>query len=312
MSRLSSVPLDRHPAFAIHLSSSITRDLLILTKPRITLSMLVTALAASLNAMQTGVLPAHIPGRLFSLMGMMIGLGLVISSASAMNQWLERDTDRLFRRTRQRPLPAGRLAPAVALSLAFTLAPAGTWMLYRFAGLLSATIAVIAFFVYWAVYTPLKRVTRWAWIPGALAGATPPLVAWTAFAPPTSPTAWIFFAILFFWQIPHTVGLQWWQLDEYRRAGFPVILPQGASSSTRLATVVLPAFLLIGLSLLTAQPSLPGLLHGAICVALGAHFLRASLLFSTAPSESSGKNLFLASLGFVSGVFLALTFSSLT
>jgi protoheme IX farnesyltransferase len=301
-------PTLRLPFSILHPSSFVLRDIITLFKPRITISMLITTFAASLLAIPHSPHPTH----LHLLPGLLLGLGLVISGASAMNQWLERDTDKLFRRTRDRPLPAGRVSPLVALAIAFVTAPIGTYLLYAFAGPVPASLATFAFFVYWALYTPLKRLTGWAWLPGAVSGATPTLIGWTAFAAPFSPTPWILFSVLFLWQIPHTVGLQWWQLDDYRRAGFPTIVREGASPLARFTSAVLPVLALLSLSLLVARPTFAGILYGAVCVALGVSFLRAALRFAIAPAHSSGRSLFLASLAFVSGAFFALTLLSLT
>jgi protoheme IX farnesyltransferase len=275
-------------------------DLLALTKPRITASMLITALAAYLlaadGAVQTKV-----------MVGMLTGVGLVISGASAMNQWLERETDKLFRRTCDRPLPAGRLSPKIALIVAFSTAPLGTWLLLTHAGVLPASLGLFAFFVYWAIYTPLKRSTPWSWLPGAVAGATPPLIGWTAAYGDLSPTAWVLFAILFIWQLPHTIGLQWWQLDDYQRAHFPLLLNEDANGAARLAFVVFPALTLIPVSLLLANATIPGLLYAFVCISLGIILLRSAFRFSRAPAPDSARRLFFSSLSFLSALFITLT-----
>ncbi|MHA2621082.1 MAG: UbiA family prenyltransferase [bacterium JZ-2024 1] len=292
--------------------ASVVRDIFALTKPRITLSLLTTSLAGYLLATRYASLAAPDPSSsVRSLWGLLVGLGLIISGASAMNQWLERDTDRWFRRTRNRPLPAGRLPHPVALLIAFTSAPAGTAILYSFAGPLPATLSVTAFFVYGAVYTPLKRVTPRAWIPGALAGAIPPLVGWSASGAPLVPYAWILSATLFLWQLPHTTGLQWSQFEDYQRTGFPMILSTSSSPLSRFTTTVFPSVAILLLSLGIPFPPLTRAFFALICLFLCALMLRSALHFSLAPSMSSGRALFRSSLAFVGPMYLAIALLSL-
>src|SRR5882724_3883221 len=171
------------------------RDLLALTKPRITLLSVTTA-AAGLSLARERVAPAV-------LVSLIVGTGFVVGSANSLNMYLEREIDGRMARTRDRPLPAGRLRPGLALGLGIIQGLAGLWILALWAKGLTALLAAIALLVYVLVYTPLKQRSVHALWVGALAGAMPPLLGWSAATGALSGAALALFGVLFVWQIPH-------------------------------------------------------------------------------------------------------------
>lgn len=159
-----------------------------------------------------------------------LGTALVASGAAALNQLLERDFDSRMRRTQDRPLPSGRLQPGTVLWVGSLTALAGTIWLWTAVNALTALLGVLSFALYVFVYTPLKRLTWTNTLAGAIPGALPPLMGWTAARGVISPEGLSLFAILAFWQLPHFMAIAWLYRDEYARAGFrmlPLEDPQG-------------------------------------------------------------------------------------
>ncbi|HXG46386.1 MAG TPA: heme o synthase [Methylomirabilota bacterium] len=154
----------------------------------------------------------------------MTGTALVACGASAFNQLWEREYDARMRRTQGRPLPSGRLQPDTVLIFAGVTSVAGLLQLAAWVNLLTAVLGGLTLAIYIFIYTPLKRVTWLNTAVGAVPGAVPPLMGWTAAGNGLSGEGWALFAILFFWQIPHFLAIAWLYREEYERAGF-VMLP---------------------------------------------------------------------------------------
>lgn len=203
-------------------------DLLSLTKPRLSALVLVTAgggLWLTDRAVPSSVALAAVFGTI-----------AVVGGANALNCYLERETDRHMARTRTRPLPAGRMRPAVALAFGVALSlisvPALTLLTSPLAGLLAA----IALLAYVLVYTPLKRRSSLSTLVGALPGALPPLIGWTAATGQLDPGGLILFGILFLWQIPHSLAIGTYRQAEYEQAGLVVFpIEHGAEATRRQA-----------------------------------------------------------------------------
>jgi protoheme IX farnesyltransferase len=159
-----------------------------------------------------------------------LGTLLVGGAAGTLNQYVERNYDSLMKRTERRPLPSGRMMPATAFSFGLALAFAGLLILLIKVNVLAAGIAFVTLLSYLLVYTPLKRRTTLNTIVGAIPGALPTLIGWTAVRNDLSWAPVIFFAILVFWQMPHFLSLGWMYRKDYARAGFkmlPVIDEKG-------------------------------------------------------------------------------------
>ncbi len=227
-------------------SPSVLADLVALTKPRITLMVVVTMLGGIWLAAKRAAMTSS-PAQLAAAV---IGTALVVGSANALNMYLERDTDGLMERTRDRPLPTGRLAVNAVTGL----------------------LAALALVSYVAVYTPLKRRSTIALLVGAVPGAIPPLLGWTSV---TARVAWpglLLFGVLFFWQVPHFLAIATFRRDDYARAGLKVLPVERGDRVTRRHIVgYLGA--LVATSVALCASGVGGHLYLASAIVLGAAFL---------------------------------------
>lgn len=250
----ASIEVDR-PSVRPSLSK-LTADLLALTKPRITLMVAATAaggMGLALRATRAVSLPTPGLSKLFMAIA---GTALVVSGANALNMYLERSSDGLMARTRERPLPAGRLAPLPALVFGLTLALASIPLLTFGVNAVTGLAAAIALVTYVLVYTPAKRVTTWALPIGAVPGAIPPLLGWTAVTGSIDPPAVLLFGLLFFWQIPHFLAIATFRREDYARAGLRVLPVVKGDRVTRFHVVgYLLALLAVTSMLIKAGPS---------------------------------------------------------
>ncbi|UCH30838.1 MAG: protoheme IX farnesyltransferase [Myxococcales bacterium] len=279
------------------------RDLVALTKPRITLMVLVTAAGGMWLA----------PGSLdlASTAVMLITTGMVVGAANTLNCYLERDSDRLMARTANRPLPDRRLQPSWALTLGVLMGlfavPTLTLAVNPVTGLLGA----IALVSYVAIYTPMKQHTPAALFVGALPGALPPLMGWTAVTGSIAAPGLVLFGVLFFWQIPHFIAISVFRQEEYERAGLKVLPSvRGIRSAKVQSTVYAGALWLV--SLLLVPYGLAGTLYLVAAVALGAHFFWAAVRGFWAQDDNTwAKKLFVASLIYLTTLFAALIVDAL-
>lgn len=240
------------------------RDLVALTKPRITLMVLITTAG--------GVWLAPVGLTLPVLLATLIGTSLVVSSASTLNMWLEREIDARMARTRNRPLPAGRLDPEPALVFGLSLGALGVPLLAVAVNTISALLAVIALILYVCVYTPMKQRTSIALLVGAVPGAMPPLIGWTAATGSIDLGGILLFLILFFWQIPHFLAISLVRKEDYARAGLQLLPLETTEHATRLQ-IVLYLGALIPVTLLLFAVRVAGVPYLVAAVALGAVFL---------------------------------------
>lgn len=181
------------------------------------------------------------------------GLTLVVGAANAMNNYLERDLDRLMARTRNRPLPAGRLDPRVALVMSAVVAPLSVLLLSLGANPLSGMLAALAYVLYVFVYTPMKRRSHYNILVGAVPGAMPPLIGWTAASGALEPGGLALFAVMVLWQIPHSIAIQLFRKAEYAAAGMRVVpLAVGDVAARRQAIGWALLLLLVSLLLVPA------------------------------------------------------------
>jgi len=189
-------------------------DVLALLKLRFTPLVLLTTLAGMCIA----------PGRPGSglVMLTLLGVGLIVSGAHALNQYMEREVDARMSRTRDRPLPSGRLAPEVALRIGLGLPAAGVPLLTLAVNPLTAMLAVVALASYVLCYTPLKRKSEMALLVGTLPGALPPLMGWTAATGRIGAAGMLLFVVLVLWQLPHFLAIAMFRRQDYERAGLKV------------------------------------------------------------------------------------------
>lgn len=200
------------------------------------------------------------------------GVGLAVSGANAFNMWWERDRDRFMQRTRDRPLPAGRMPPASALAFALTLSITALVLLALTVSSLVAGLTAFAIGSYVLVYTPLKTRTAAALWVGAIPGAMPPLIGWAAAADTLAAPAWVLFAIMWLWQLPHFLAIALFRKGEYARAGICVVPLVRGDAIAKIEAVAF-ATLLVPVSLLLVPMGLAGELYSAVAAILGAAFL---------------------------------------
>ena len=260
-----------------------------MTKPRIAFLVLVTAALGFFMGGQ-GI---HAPWLFYSTL---IGTALVSSGSAVLNQYLERDVDRLMERTRNRPLPTGRVKPGVAMCMGFALVLGGVFFLLFTVGLLTAFLALLSAFLYVVVYTPMKRYNWLNTSLGAVPGALPPVGGRTAATGSIDPGAIVLFLILFAWQHPHFYAIAWMCRDDYRRGGLkmlPVVEPDGKSTCWQIVGF---SVLLIIFSVLPTFMELTGSLYLVGAVVLGVLFLASGLELSLSRSIPSARRVLKASV----------------
>ena len=235
----------------------------------------------------------------FSIPGvvhLLLGTGLLASGAAALNQWLERDHDARMRRTEDRPLPSRRLQPETVVLLGTIASGAGLVYLGMGVNLHAGVLGAVTLLIYLFVYTPLKRVTWMNTIVGAVPGALPPLIGWTAARGNLEGPGWTLFAILALWQIPHFFAIAWMYRDDYGRAGFamlPAIDPSGRRTARH---AVMFCWLLLGASLLPWVFGLTGHVYLAGALGLGLFFVGRAHQFNRERSEQRARSLFYGSI----------------
>jgi protoheme IX farnesyltransferase len=280
--------------------STLPADLVELTKPRITFMVAVTTAAGFLLAAQDAALA---PLLLFHVLA---GTALVASGAAALNQVLERDTDARMPRTAGRPLPAGRLHPDLALAWGVGLVLAGLAYLALGVNLLTALVGAASAALYVFAYTPLKRVSSLSTLVGAVPGALPPVMGWTAVRDNLDPGAWALFGILFLWQLPHFLSIAWIYRDDYARGGFPMLSVADAGGHRTARQAVLYGAALVPVSLLPSVLGLTGAAYFVGALGLSLAFLGCCAAFAAVRSQTRARHLLLASVLYLPAVLLVM------
>jgi len=280
---------------AVVLRSSAASDFLELTKPRITLMVVVTALVGFVMGSGAAV---STPG----LLAVALGVALVASGASTLNMVLERDTDALMRRTRERPLPTSRLQPGEALAFGLLLTAAGLAGLYWLTGPVSAAVAFATWASYVFVYTPLKRRTSLSTLVGAVPGALPPVIGWAAARGVLEPQALVLFVILFLWQIPHFLAIAWLYRDDYERGGLPMLPVVDKQGGLTGRQAVAHSFALLLVSLVPTAAAMAGRTYAVGAVILGAGLLACALRLAILRTVPAARQLFLASVVYLTAL----------
>ena len=283
------------PAIALPISPA---DLVRLTKPR--LSSLVIATTAG------GLWLA--PGRIEPVRALLtlLAVTLVVGAANALNCYIERDSDRFMARTRNRPLPAGRLSAQVALWFGIGLACFSLPLLAVAANVLSAVLGLIAFLSYVLVYTPMKRKSSAAMLVGGIPGALPPLMGWTAVTGRIELGGLVLFALLFLWQIPHFIAIALFRQEEYAAAGIKVVSNEKGEAYSRFYAV-LYTVPLVAISVLPFSMGLVGVWYLGTAIVSGVVFLGMALNgFIRGLGRPWARQFFLVSLVYLSVLFVAL------
>jgi protoheme IX farnesyltransferase len=201
------------------------RDLLALTKPAVT--------ALNLLAMAGGYFIAPGPPQAAGFAAALLGTWMVVSAANTLNCFLERDADRQMARTRARPLPSGRVPPLLALALGLSLGAAGVPLLWLALNPLTGLVSAMALVGYVCVYTPLKSKSSHALWVGAIPGAAPSLIGWTAATESLQLPGLLLFLLLFLWQVPHFLAVTLFRKEDYARAGFRVLASEKGERAVR-------------------------------------------------------------------------------
>jgi protoheme IX farnesyltransferase len=205
------------------------KDFYELTKPRLSFLSVFSALIAYGIAPKTAVASTGIGGLVYALL-IAVGIALCAGGAAVLNQWLEYPLDHLMQRTKDRPIPAEKVSPKEALIFGLLLSVIGLGLLLSVSSVLTFALALLTLVTYLLIYTPLKKVSPINTLVGAIPGALPPLIGWSAAEGTISTLGWLIFAILFFWQMPHFYALAWLYKEDYAAAGFrmlPVKDPDG-------------------------------------------------------------------------------------
>jgi protoheme IX farnesyltransferase len=276
-------------------------DYVTLTKPRLNFLVLLTVAAAySLGAPPTATL--------LDFVHTLIGTFLVAGGAAAINQVWERGTDRLMRRTRQRPMADMRMSVTEGAGFGLALTALGAAELAYFVNPLSAAVALFTTLSYVLFYTPLKLRTSLSTLAGALPGALPAVIGWAAATNTLSIEAWVLFGIVFMWQMPHFLAIAWMYRDEYAGAGMPllpVIEPDGRSTGRQ---AVLYSAVLIPISLLPAGVGLASAEYLVGAVTLGVILLFLSAEFSAKRDRPTARRLFFGSILYLPILWALLVF----
>ena len=267
-------------------------DYLTLAKPRLNLLVLITTLTGLYLASPGGVAQSI-------LFHTLIGTALVASGAAALNQAWERETDGLMRRTRNRPLPAGRMRVAEGAWFGALLSIAGLLELALAVNVVCALVAALTLASYVFVYTPLKRRTSLSTLVGAVPGALPPVIGWSAATGTITLPAIILFGIVFFWQMPHFLAIAWLHRDDYAAAGIPllpVLEPDGVRTGIQ---ALLYSAALWPLSLMPALVGLADTPYVIVATVLGLVLIAHSALFARDRSIAAARRLFLFSITYL-------------
>jgi protoheme IX farnesyltransferase len=277
-------------------------DLLELTKPRITVFVVLTAFlgfAAGTDGPLAG-LDATL------LLHTLLGTALVASGTSAFNEIAEIDLDRRMARTAMRPLPAGRLPFAEAVAFATVLSILGIGELWLYANGITAFLAALTLTSYVFVYTPMKTCSPLSTIVGAIPGALPPLGGYTAAAGAVGAPGLALFALLFLWQMPHFYAIGWRHRADYGAAGFRILStvdPTGRSSARHALAFGL---LLVPVSVLPTFLGTAGLVYAAGALLLSAWFAGTAIRFFRETTDAAAKSMFLASIAWLPAIVVLL------
>ncbi|MDH3814801.1 MAG: heme o synthase [Acidobacteriota bacterium] len=232
----------------------------------------------------------------WGLTAAVVGTALSAFGANILNQWLEADLDRLMVRTRERPLPAGRISRRQAATWGIVTAAIGLLILAVGTNWLTTLLSLFVILVYVLVYTPLKVRTPLNTVIGAVCGAIPPMMGWTAATGRLDAGAWILGGILFAWQIPHFLALAWLHREDYARGGFRMLpaVDQEGRLTARLAFLYAAALLPITAALSTF--GVTGIAFLVTSQAVGLAFVGLGWVFLRARNQPAARRLFLASI----------------
>jgi protoheme IX farnesyltransferase len=239
-----------------------------LTKPRITLMVLITTLG--------GLWLGHASMTSLTAIYALIGTAVLVGGANALNMYVERDTDGLMARTRRRPLPSGRLSPSTALAFGVFTSVAGVALLTFGTNPLTGLIGALSLVIYVGAYTPLKRKSSIALLVGAIPGAAPPLLGHTAATGALTTAGLALFLILFLWQVPHFIAISLFRFDDYQAAGLKTV-PGESGIARAKERIVLTSLLTVAASLQAVRTGIAGNFYLGVALAVGGGLVTISI-----------------------------------
>ena len=267
-------------------------DYLELTKPRLSLLSVLTALVGYFSAR-----PAYDAVKITCVV---IGTSLAAGGVAALNQWLEADTDARMKRTADRPIPTGKVATGSAFVLGALMCIGSLFLLFAKVHPLAALFTLLTIASYLGWYTPAKKWSRWSTEIGAIAGAFPPLIGWSAGEGRVSTLGWILFGVLFFWQIPHFMAIAWTYRRDYATVHFPMLSVRDESGAWVAGWSFVATLALIVVSVLPWALGLATAWYGLPAAVCGLWLLgRASLFLRSEGRDASARKLFFATLGYL-------------
>ena len=274
-------------------------DLAELVKARLTLLVLLTTAVGF-------YLGSESPINYMALFHVFFGTAAAAAGAAALNQWWERRADALMRRTRTRPIPAGRMRPLQAFILGIALSVFGVGYLAIVCNGLSAVLAAITIAIYILAYTPLKRASTANTAVGAIPGAIPPMIGWSAARGSIDAGAWSLFAIVFLWQLPHFFAIAWMYREDYSRAGFRMISSDDSSGERSASQSVFFCILLLVIAGLPAFLGIVNSVYLGVELLLGGMFTAVAMRFLRMRNASAARLLFIASIAYLPLLLAAL------
>ncbi|MCE9591814.1 MAG: heme o synthase [Planctomycetes bacterium] len=287
------------PAAARSVMHMALSDVSQLTKPRITLLVVATAWIGFV----IGSDAAHVVHPWVVLAGTLVGTALSCMGASAFNQVLERDVDALMNRTKDRPIPSGRVSVTAAALLGTVLSCLGVGILAVTTNTATAALSAITILSYALIYTPMKRVSSVCTIVGAVPGALPPVMGYVAAAGGPGVAAWAMFAILFLWQLPHFLAIAWLYRDDYAAAGLPmlpVLDPDGRATARQ---ILLGCLVMLPIGLAPTAVGMSGKIYFVGALIAGLVFLAFGVRLALNRTRANARALFFASLVYLPLVF---------
>jgi protoheme IX farnesyltransferase len=264
-------------------------DLVELAKPRLNLMVLTTTVVGFHMAVRASADWRLLPATL-------MGTAMCAAGASALNQFIERDADALMRRTRNRPLPAGRMRPADAMGFGIGLCLGGVSLLLLLVNPLTALLAAFTILSYVLVYTPLKKRTTWNTVIGAFPGAIPPVMGWTAVRGQLGPEAIALLAILFLWQIPHFMAIAILYRNDYAAGGFKMLPVVDEDLSATSRHIVIFSIALLVASVMPTMVGMASEKYLYLAVMLSMGFITAAAGCVSARSRGEARKLFVFSI----------------
>jgi heme o synthase len=270
----------------------VVADLAELVKARLTLLVLLTTAVGF-------YLGSESPIDYMGLFHVVFGTAAAAAGAAALNQWWERRADALMRRTRTRPIPAGRMSALQALTLGAVLSIFGVVYLAIVCNAMSATLTAITISIYIFAYTPLKRASTANTAVGAIPGSIPPMIGWAAARGDIGAGAWSLFAIIFLWQLPHFFAIAWMYREDYSRAGFRMISSDDRSGERSASQSVFFCILLLVIAGLPAFLGIANFIYLAAELLLGGLFTAVAMRFLRMRTASAARSLFIASIAYL-------------